>query len=39
LAGLSEKLAEIIGRNRLQNSDQRWAIAWNLILHGRLRVD
>jgi hypothetical protein len=27
LTGLFEKLAEIIGRNRLQNSDQRWAMA------------
>jgi hypothetical protein len=24
---LFEKLAEIIGSNRLQNSDQRWAMA------------
>ena len=27
LAGLFEKLAEIFGRNRLQNSDQRWVLA------------
>ena len=27
LAGLLEKLAEIIGHKRLQNSDQRWALA------------
>ena len=27
LTGLFKKLAEIIGRNRLQNSDQRWALA------------
>ena len=27
LAGLFEKLAEIFGLNRLQNSDQRWALA------------
>jgi transposase, IS5 family len=27
LAGLFEKLAEIIGPNRLQNSDQRWVLA------------
>lgn len=27
LTGLFEKLAEIFGRNRLQNSDQRWAMA------------
>jgi hypothetical protein len=26
LAGLFEKLAEIIGSNRLQNSDQRWVL-------------
>ena len=27
LAGLFAKLAEIFGLNRLQNSDQRWALA------------
>jgi hypothetical protein len=27
LAGLFEKLAEIFGLNRPQNSDQRWALA------------
>jgi hypothetical protein len=27
LAGLFEKLAEIFGRNRMQNSDQRWVLA------------
>lgn len=27
LAALMVKVAEIIGRNRLQNSDQRWALA------------
>lgn len=27
LKGLFEKLAEIIVLNRLQNSDQRWALA------------
>ena len=27
LAGLFDKLAEIIGRNRLQNTDQRWVLA------------
>jgi hypothetical protein len=26
LAGLFEKLAEIFGRNRMQNSDQRWVL-------------
>ncbi|WP_156343519.1 hypothetical protein [Limnohabitans sp. 63ED37-2] len=26
LTGLFAKLAEIIGLNRLQNSDQRWAL-------------
>jgi hypothetical protein len=25
-AGMFEKLAEIFGRNRLQNSDQRWVL-------------
>jgi IS5 family transposase len=27
LEGLFEQLADIFGRNRLQNSDQRWALA------------
>lgn len=27
LTGLFAKLAEIFGLNRLQNSDQRWALA------------
>ena len=27
LAGLIDKLAEIIGRNRLQNTAQRWVLA------------
>jgi len=27
LAGMLEKLAEIFGRNRLQNLDQRWVMA------------
>ena len=27
LAGVLQKLAEIFGRNRQQNSDQRWALA------------
>jgi IS5 family transposase len=27
LTGMFEKLAEIFGRNRLQNSDQRWVLA------------
>ena len=27
LTGMWEKLAEIFGRNRLQNSDQRWVLA------------
>jgi hypothetical protein len=27
LAGLLEKLAEIFGRNRMQNSDQSWMLA------------
>jgi hypothetical protein len=26
-AGMFEKLAEIFGRNRLQNSDQHWGLA------------
>jgi hypothetical protein len=26
LTGLFAKLADIFGRNRLQNSDQRWAL-------------
>jgi hypothetical protein len=27
LAGMLEKLAEILARNRPQNSDQRWVLA------------
>jgi hypothetical protein len=27
LAGMFKKLVEILGRNRLQNSDRRWVLA------------
>jgi hypothetical protein len=34
LAGVLEKLAGILGRNRLQNSDQRWMLDSNESCSG-----